>query len=150
MKIALISPYADIESFGIATLSSCLKKEGHEVKLLFLLKKLLKKYDATHLDKVAQITKNSDLIAISLMTNFFDNAVQITRHLKKDTNIPIIWGGIHPTIRPDECLNYADMVCIGEGEESLVELAGKIQNNEDYRNVEGMYFKDQGKIIKNN
>lgn len=32
---------------------------------------------------------------------------------------PIIWGGIHPTIRPDECFEYADMVCVGDGEDAL-------------------------------
>jgi len=37
-----------------------------------------------------------------------------------------VWGGPHPTAKPEECLQYADLVCLGEGEESLVDLAESI------------------------
>ena len=149
MKISLISLFPDIQCFGIRTLSACLKQEGHDVDLFFLLKQYWEKYDKQTLDEFAKLTEKSDLIGISLMTNFFDNAVQVTRKLRENSNACILWGGVHPTIRPIECLGYADMIAIGESEQALVEVTRKIQNKQYYYDTKGMWFRDKEKIIKN-
>jgi len=149
MKLILISPYPSIQAFGIRTLSGCLKKEGHDVQIIFLRKNFWERYETKILDEIIDLSRGTNLIGISLMTNYFDNAVQVTKRLKENLSIPILWGGIHPTIRPNECLDYADMVCLGEGEETLVELARKMQEGEDFHNVQGMWFKDKEKIFKN-
>jgi len=149
MKITLISPYPDLQAFGIRTISACLKQEGHDVQLLFLPKHFTERYKTKTLNEIVKLSKESYLIGISLMTNFFDNAVQITQKLKENYDIPILWGGIHPTIRPEECLNYADMVCIGEGEETIVELSNKMEDGQDYYDIRGIWFKDKDKIITN-
>ena len=112
MKISLISLFPDIQCFGIRTLSACLKQEGHNVDLFFLSNQYWKKYDKQTLDELAKLTEKSDLIGISVMTNFFDNAVQVTRKLRQNSNACILWGGVHPTVRPMESLGYADMIAI--------------------------------------
>jgi len=149
MKIILISPYPDLQSFGLRTISACLKREGHEVCLLFLPKRFTERYKKKTLNEIVELSRGIDLIGISLMANFFDDAVQLTQRLKENYNIPILWGGIHPTLRPDECINYADMVCIGEGEEAIVELSNKMADGRYYQDVEGVWFKDKERIIKN-
>jgi radical SAM superfamily enzyme YgiQ (UPF0313 family) len=60
-----------------------------------------------------------------------------------------LWGGIHPTIKPEECLDYADMVCIGEGEQAMSELTDKMQNKQYYYDIKGMGFNNKGKVIIN-
>lgn len=146
MKIILISlAGGDVGGYGIRILSACLKEQGCEVEKIFLARRL----EDEPVDKLVELSRDADLVGISVMTNSFDNAVQITQVLKKRLNMPIIWGGIHPTIRPEECLEYADMVCIGEGEETLVELVQRIREGRDYYNIDGIWFKDKGKIIKN-
>ena len=43
----------------------------------------------------------------------------------------MVWGGIHPTIAPMECLEHADMVVLGNGYEDdpgLLEEAVKIRD----------------------
>ncbi len=149
MNIALISPYPDLHVFGIRTISACLKREGHDVNIFLLPKQFTERYENRTLNEIVNLSKKSNLIGISLMTNFFDNAIQITKKLKENYDIPILWGGIHPTIRPEECLNYADMVCIGEGEEALVELSNKMEDGHYYYDVRGIWFKDKEKIITN-
>ena len=149
MKIVLISPYPDIKSFGLRILSACLKQQGHDVQLIFLPKHFTERYEKKTLNEVVELSKRADLIGISLMTNFFDNAVQITQALRENCCIPILWGGIHPTVRPEECLDYADMVCIGEGEEALMDLANKIKDGKCFYDVQSIWFKDKEKIIKN-
>lgn len=149
MKITLISPYPDLKVFGLRTLSACLKKEGHDVQLVFMPKRFSEKYKEPELNELVEISKKSGLIGISLMTNFFDSAVQVTQALKKNCNVPVLWGGVHPTVRPEECLDYADMVCIGEGETSLTELAKRMKEGKDYYDIRGIWFRDKLNIIKN-
>jgi radical SAM superfamily enzyme YgiQ (UPF0313 family) len=149
MKLTLISLSPDIRTFGIRTLSACLKREGHNVQVIFLTNDFWNSYKDQTLNELVQVLRGSDLIGVSVMTNFFDNAVQITRRLKQDLPVPVIWGGIHPTIRPEECLDFADRVCAGEGEGALVEFTRKMEAGEDLYNVGNIWFKDKGKVIKN-
>ena len=149
MKIVLISPYADLQSFGIRTLSASLKKNHHNVDLVFLTKNFGERYEYNVLEELSRLSSVADLIGISLMSNYLENAIQITEELKKICNVPIIWGGVHPTIRPNECLKYVDIVCIGEGEDVLLELTNKINKVDHYYNILGIHFKDGNKIIQN-
>lgn len=145
MKISLMSIYPDLQSFGLRTISACLKKEGHEVDMIFLPREFTDRYEDKTLDDLVELTKKSDLVGITLMSNFFDNAVQITNKLKENYDFPILWGGIHATVRPEECLDHADMVCIGEGEETLVELTKRMGTGQDYYDIKGMGFKNKEK-----
>lgn len=149
MKIILISPHFYFANIGIRTLSAHLKQEGYDAHILFLLRAFNETYNDKVLDEVVELSKDADLIGISLMTNDFDQAIQITRKLKGTLDIPIIWGGIHVTMEPAECLNYADMICIGEGEEALKELVKKIQKKQDFYSTRNIWFKHNGKIVKN-
>jgi radical SAM superfamily enzyme YgiQ (UPF0313 family) len=149
MKVSLLSIYPDIESFGVRTLSACLKKEGHTVDLFFLTKQFYQPFEEKTLDDLVKLTKDSNLIGISLMSNFWDNAIQITKKLKENYETPILWGGTHPTVRPDECLDHADMVCIGESEETLLELTRKMEKGQYYYDTKGMGFRTNEKKINN-
>ena len=145
MKLTLISPTpSDICAFGVRSLSSYIKSKGHSVKNIFLPTSLKGRqkggqfiftYSANILDDLIYLVRDSDVIGISFMTNYFDAAVQITEKIKKHLDIPLIWGGIHPTVKPDECLNHVDMVCIGESEEALAELLQKFSEGKPYYKV---------------
>ncbi|MBI5238703.1 MAG: B12-binding domain-containing radical SAM protein [Deltaproteobacteria bacterium] len=156
MKITLISPYPDITSFGLRTICAFLKKHGHRTRMIFIpdpygddLMYGVRRYEDRILDQAAALCMDSDLIGITLMTNFFDGAVEITNKLKSVTRAFVVWGGVHPTIRPEESLKYADAVCVGEGEEALLELADKLSAGADHTNTGNMWFKVNGRIIKN-
>lgn len=148
MKIILISPYPDITSFGIRTISAYLKQGGHQTKMIFLpdpygdnIAYGIKRYDERILDCLIPLCEDSDIIGITLMTNFFDGAVQITEKIKRKLVKPVIWGGIHPTVRPEECLKYADIVCIGEGEDAIQELLDNMQTGKPYDDTQNIWFK---------
>jgi radical SAM superfamily enzyme YgiQ (UPF0313 family) len=156
MKVTLISPYTDITSFGIRTLSTHIKNHGYATQLIFLpdpfgddLKIGVQRYQDEILKRVVSLCSHSDLIGISVMTNFFDGAAQITKKLKEHLEIPIIWGGVHPTIRPLESLEHADMVCIGEGEDAFLELLNKMSAGENFLDTSNIWIKSNGEVIKN-
>ena len=156
MQITLISPYPDITAFGVRTLSAHLRNHGVATRLLFMPDHLnddivdgVLRYRDDVLEQMVELCRDSDLIGISLMTNFFDGAVQMTRKLKERLDIPVLWGGVHPTIRPEECLDYADLICIGEGEDAFVELVGKMERGDPYDDTVNLWLKDGDRLIKN-
>lgn len=89
------------------------------------------------------------LVGFSLTSFYVNEAKELTLMIKKHFDVPIIWGGIHPSLNPDDCMKYADMVCIGEGEEALPELASSISNKEARTDIKNVWFKQNGNIIRN-
>lgn len=63
------------------------------------------------------------LLGISSMTGFqIKKGLEISAYVRKRSNIPIVWGGIHPSILPEQTLEHplVDAVVVGEGEELLI------------------------------
>lgn len=149
MKVVIISLDQMIISYGVRLLSSCLKKEGFEVEIIFARAVIGKPLPESVLGRIKKKVKGASLIGVSLMSNHFPQAVTLTKFLKKDYQTPVIWGGVHPTFCPEECLKYADMVCIGEGEKSMVNLAKKLAQKGKVTKTPGIWFKKNGEIIKN-
>ena len=59
-------------------------------------------------------------------------------------HLPIVWGGVHPTLLPRETLEHelVDIVVVGDGEETFVELVDTLRNGGDLHNVRGIVFKE--------
>ena len=66
---------------------------------------------------------NPQLISFSLRSISIDLVKGITEKIRQKFKAPVIWGGVGPTLEPQRCLQYADIVCLGEGEYPLLELA---------------------------
>jgi radical SAM superfamily enzyme YgiQ (UPF0313 family) len=135
----------DLGCGALRALSSYVKNRGHSSRVIFLPRRYSEgwgesisyrfPYSARTLEQVAKLCANSDIVGLSLMSCHFDNAVYLTEYLKKTINKPVIWGGVHPTIKPMECLNYADMVCVGEGELVLSALLERLGNGSTIEDV---------------
>jgi len=70
---------------------------------------------------------------------------------KKFDSIPILYGGIDPSLNPIKTLSkkWVDFVCIGEGEKPLLEMCDAIENNRSLINIQNIWSKKNGNIIKN-
>jgi len=90
-----------------------------------------------------------DLIGFSLTSLPLDQAAEVTARLRRHFPVPVIWGGPGPTLEPERCLEHADMVCVGEGEELMVDLAARLDRGEDWSDVPGLWTKRDGKIVSN-
>ncbi len=150
MKITLISTATFPSDQGIRTISSVLKKAGHDVKLVFmtLSEDYSRNYIKSELIQLAKICKNSDLIGICSYASTAKRAIRIIKFLKQ-LNIPIVYGGVHATICPQACIKHADIVCIGEGEGAIVNLAEAIEKNKSIDKIKNLWIKKENKIIKN-
>jgi radical SAM superfamily enzyme YgiQ (UPF0313 family) len=63
--------------------------------------------------------------------------IDIAQAVKKETDVPVVWGGVHPTILPHQCLKdgFADYIIIGEGEKSIVDLANAFSGGRPERRI---------------
>ena len=156
MKITFIYPdssYFDdkrkwlgVFSLGLGYLSASVKKAGHISSLIHIIKPLKKKEFYEKIDY-----HKPDIIAFSSMSHQYDIVKQLASWIKDKYNTPVIYGGVHPSINPVESINTPgiDIVCIGEGEKVLVELLNKMDNEEDIKNIDSLWIKEDGKIYKN-
>jgi len=104
-------------------------------------------------DLVALIEELQPIVAgITVSENTFMQSVELTKHIKKYyKDLIIVAGGVFPTLSPDIFINETsiDIVCIGEGELSFLELCNKINSNNDFRYTDGFWVKRAGEIYKN-
>lgn len=132
---------------GLLYVGSALKKAGYDVRVYHIF--------ATEIDRVVQeIVKNRPLfVGFGVFTGLpcKRSAIMSQKIKALNRNIPIVWGGIHPSLTPEQCLKetYIDLVVIGEGEVTAVELANTLRSGEELDHVKGVGFKKGGQIIIN-
>jgi radical SAM superfamily enzyme YgiQ (UPF0313 family) len=93
---------------------------------------------------------NPDLIGIGLLSIEFYPSKNITKLLKENFEIPIIWGGVHVLLKPDECIQYADYICYGEGEKTIIYLLEHLRDKgrEVPPEIPNLWANFRGEIIK--
>lgn len=162
-KVTLISPYTDITAFGLRSISSYLKKHGFDSTMIFLTdthdmhitkNRSMSTYSQELVQNIAELSGNSVLIGISLMSCFFHKVRDLTLRLKKYTSTPIVWGGIHAMAAWEECAKYSDFVIVGDGEHSLLSLAEALIKKSpdkicpsDLSHIDNLVFSTKNKII---
>ncbi|MFH1307835.1 MAG: radical SAM protein [archaeon] len=152
MKITLISTSTYPSDQGIRTISSVLKKQGYHVKTVFmtLSEDYNRNYSLSELQQLAKLCTGSSFIGISSFASTSKRAAKIITFLRKKTKIPLIYGGVHATISPEDCIKHSDIVCVGEGEQAVVEFAKAIEKSKKISRIKNLWIKlPSGEIKKN-
>jgi anaerobic magnesium-protoporphyrin IX monomethyl ester cyclase len=160
MDITLVHPFPDPTAYGLRVLRAVLREAGHRVRFVNLpdftgdeatvaVDMRARRYPRRALDDLCEVASHSDLIGISLMTNFFPSAVEMSEVLRRELpETLLVWGGVHPTIRPHECLDHCDVAVMGEAEESLRILAERVAAGEDWSGGPGLAYRRNGELIQ--
>ncbi|MBI1766574.1 MAG: B12-binding domain-containing radical SAM protein [Acidobacteria bacterium] len=87
------------------------------------------------IDEIRPDEIDADLVGISAITGTAPRAYEIAAQLRK-RNIPVVLGGVHPTLLPHEAQQHADALVVGYAEESWPQLlrdfvAGRMQKRYD-------------------
>ena len=147
-KILLISLlHESHRNLSCLSLFSFLRANSIKTDLLFLPKE--GEFDESSIKQFV-ISNEYTIIGISVMTDNYYFARFLTKSIKKYApDIHIIWGGIHPTLEPKECLTFADSICIGEAEAILLPILQNISQNLDISTLPGVgiRLKDASIII---
>ncbi len=148
MKTALVSTYTHPIALGLRYVSSYLKAAGRHVEMTFMSSRrdtAEADFGPAAVEAFVERCRQADLIGMSLMTNTFHRACFLTEALRKaSVKAPIIWGGTHPTVAPDESLEVADMICVGEGEAPMLQLLERMEAGKDPKDVGGIWFRAGG------
>ena len=157
-RVCLISLYNTIAP-GLRVLSAVLKERGHQVEVVFLHGDVS---TCNHPEPVSDaelgllndlcLDLKPDLVGLGVTSSFLHPlAREVTASLRQAVDAPIVWGGSHATIMPEECVDFADFVCVGEGEYSLPALVEAVQsgNSRAIREVPGLVYCDGDAIFRN-
>jgi radical SAM superfamily enzyme YgiQ (UPF0313 family) len=151
MKVLLINPpYVNSKykfiglvapPLGIAYIAAVLEEGGVDVKII----------DAAALEMEWDTLKKEienyspDVVAITALTPTINKALKTAKITKKTCpNANIVMGGYHPTFTYTELLknDFIDIVILGEGEYTMLELVKTLEKGGDLKEVKGIACKD--------
>lgn len=141
MKVSLISPYPDITNYGLRSISSTLRAAGHQTQMICMpdfagdgesvhVRMSEERYTPKVIDQMLNLVAKSDMVGITLMTHYFESAKQLTKAIRTQLGKPVIWGGFHPSVRPDECASHADFVAVGDAEDLMLQLCERLEHGD--------------------
>ncbi|MDP2863696.1 MAG: radical SAM protein [Desulfobacterales bacterium] len=154
MRFLIINPFYSISEtpsppLGLAYIAAALEREGVEVKILDfvvfpysreLLKSVLKKFEPR-------------IVGTTAVTMTFDNAINVIKEIKSiDPSIATVMGGPHVTFCAKETMSLfpeLDFIVLGEGEETIAELAGALDEGRDVSGIDGIVFRGKSGIVDN-
>lgn len=132
---------------ALLAIAAPLLQAGYTVKILdqrttVITKEVLKEYISSDLICVGVSTMTGTQISYAL------TLAQMIRKLT-NANVPIAWGGCHPSIAPEQTAEHAlvDIVVRGEGEQTFLEMIQKVESKQSLRDVQGLAFKDGAEIV---
>lgn len=141
-SILLIYPYFDtphnrsifrFPPLGVGYMASCLRNAGYDVHVL----------DCTFMDRHAALNKalhvDADIVGIYSMVSIREDSIMFARSLRNRCNL-LIAGGPLPSCDPTSFMKNFDVVVIGEGERTIVEILSAYEGNHDFESIQGIVY----------
>lgn len=150
MKVLFVYPNvarARSPQVGLSSLAGTLERAGHDSRL----------FDITFLEDAgvpaayrrALDEYQPDLIGVSCRSTEWETAQAILR--MADARVPVVVGGPHATIAPDEVIadERVDMLVRGEGEEAILDLLDRLGSGSSLADMPNLWVKQDGQACKN-
>jgi anaerobic magnesium-protoporphyrin IX monomethyl ester cyclase len=151
LNIALIYLYG-IENNGIRSISAVLSRKGFNTHIIFF-----KRWANNDIDLPTEKEKknlilllrelNIELVGVGFTSPFFKIAQDITSAIKDNLQVKVVWGGSHATAKPDECLKYCDIVCRGEGEYAMLDIAQAHARGAALTGIKNTCYMQEGRMV---
>ncbi len=130
---------------GLPTLAAWLERRGHDVAIV-----------DGHAEGLSlarpqrQLAKlgHPDWIGITAMTPVVPQALALARSCRRlFPGVPIVMGGAHATVLPDDLLAHSEVDCVarGEGERILEALVA----GEPWDGIPGLSWRSEGRVVHN-
>lgn len=150
-KIILIFPKTDTPAMllpaSVLYVAASLVQNGYEVKIID--QRIERNWQEILL---AELKDKPLAVGVSAMTGrqiFY--GLEASETVKNNSNASVIWGGVHPSLLPEQTLenHHIDFVITGEGEQTFLNLIRAIESGDDYKNIRGLGYKDNNDIFLN-
>lgn len=149
-KVVLYNPKAEFYTMPLALLAIGSYLNASKFEVIIIDGRL----EADPMLKISEaLSENALCFATTVLTgNIIKDALSVSRKVKeKFPKIPVIWGGWHASLFPNETLAELsiDVVVRGQGEVAFAELLEKLSSNASLHGLQGISFKENGTIIVN-
>ena len=133
--------------FSLLAISGPLVQAGFEVVIVD------GRLDPDYLQRVLAEAEDAICVGISALTgNQIRQALEVSTAIKTQIPaLPVVWGGYHPTLMPDQTIaNPAvDILVRGQGELAFSQLVEALAAGGSLRGIPGLTFKEAGRIVFN-
>lgn len=124
-------------------IAASLKQEGFNVRILDMRLEDYRRFPVG----------NPVFVGITCMSGLqIKYALEFARYVRmQNASIPLVWGGVHPTLLPEQTAShdYVDVVVRGEGELIVKDVANRLVQNERLDDVLGITYKSNGTVKSN-
>jgi radical SAM superfamily enzyme YgiQ (UPF0313 family) len=115
----------DFENNAIRQLAAALRHRGRRVVEVYFKdwrNNNLEPPSHLELTRLVMVLRDAGvgLVGVSLRASAYQGvAQQVCGHLRAYLGVPLVLGGWHVTVRPEQCVGFADALCIGEGDHAF-------------------------------
>jgi radical SAM superfamily enzyme YgiQ (UPF0313 family) len=133
-----------MEYMGLMCISGVLRQAGHTVEVFF--------DDQLNEDRFMRelAAFKPDAVLFSILSPSLQWSLRIGRRVKSEMAALTVYGNVHvitsPQIIDDEGV---DIVCLGEGEDPMLELCDALDRGADFSHIEGFWVKTPDGIVRN-
>ena len=149
-KFLLVSPRTGFDApkpqmpSAMVYLGTNLKKAGYDPVIVDA------RVEKDYVEKIQRDIKDSLAVGLTAMTGTqIIFALRLAKLVRKlDPKMPIIWGGVHASLFPEQTIKneLVDAILIGEGDKAVVEIAKRLEKGESLEGVKGLFCKKDGII----
>ena len=153
MKVSFINPNlsgdVSILDMGVTTLATYLnERTDHSAEIIdFTFRRhawqdvLREKVDAFQ----------PDVVGITATSLYMGYIRRIARAVKSEFGLPIVLGGYHASLCPDECMQepWCDAACVGDGEYAFPEYLDALGGGSSFEGIDGIWARANGDVIQN-
>jgi anaerobic magnesium-protoporphyrin IX monomethyl ester cyclase len=161
MNILFVQSLGDIQSlakplqthqqiqFGISYISSVLKKNGHNTRLVILNKRAGRKNKNIINESLKKFRPK--LICFTAVATEYDFIAGMAKYVKNSfPDIYLLIGGPHAALNPQEVISDSfDALCIGEGEYPTIELVAQLETGAIPSGIANLWIKHGSEIERN-
>ena len=162
MPLDVVLAATGAENISLEAISAMLKREGHRVQLAFdralfndaqyfTVPWLARLFDVK--DEVVRqiVVARPDLLCVSVFADNYQWALDLSRRVKQQIAVTVVFGGIHPTTVPERVIgeDCVDVICVGEGDYAIAELAASLARGRLDTSIRNLWFKQDGQVIRN-
>ena len=161
-RYRLVYVGSSISSFGFRLIAAMVRRDFPDVGVHFvvtdnirdiwtvLTSNYISSLTESDIDRICDHLADADLVGISSMSESAELVKRLIAGMRRrNPQAYIVWGGIHPTIDPDDAIQAPDAICIGEGENCFPELLRRHSCGEDFTDIGNFWFRLPDGIRKN-
>jgi anaerobic magnesium-protoporphyrin IX monomethyl ester cyclase len=154
LRVAVISLYA-LENNGVRHVSTSLREAGFPVTEIYFKDWVNNRFPWPTEDEVQALIgllkdRRIDVIAFSVRASAFHRmAKYLTERVRHALQLPIVWGGMHPTFLPEQCIAVADFIAIGEVDKAVVPFFEALDEGRSTHQIPSFWTRE-GEVIHRN